>query len=511
MKSFYLYIIAFITGAAVLAIEILGTRILGPFYGVSLFLWSALITVTLAALSVGYMIGGRWADQETTRSRLAIFLAGAGAWLLVVPWLKQPVLSLAEPAGLHFAVLGAVLVLLAPPSMLLGLIYPYALKLRAVNLSEVGRSAGNLYAATMVGGIVSFLAIELFLIPRLGVNRSTVTIGAVLLITAVIELVVNKKSKVATLGTTLLFLAGVLAIWKMPTARANADHNFAAMAPSEFADLRVLDTDEGRHLLINGEIKAIVDTITWESHSPEVAVMELPKYFFYMPGRMLLIGLGCGSVAKNYFREGFNVEAVESDPVVIKMAYQYFGLNAAEATLFQMDGRQFLRSSKKSYDVIILNAAGSSIFPYHLLTAEAFGLMSAHLDSAGILAINVKAVGWDDIMVRALAATLKQRFAETLALPIAEPPNQTGNVILLASDRKLELRRELERNYFDPNYRFGPKYQEAHAWDNNFVPKTQGAPVLTDDFNPIAVWLERINLAARKELHSHFANMKLGW
>ncbi len=60
---FPLYVIVFISGAVVLAIEIVGTRVLGPFYGVSLFLWSALITVTLAALSVGYAVGGRWADR----------------------------------------------------------------------------------------------------------------------------------------------------------------------------------------------------------------------------------------------------------------------------------------------------------------------------------------------------------------------------------------------------------------------------------------------------------------
>jgi hypothetical protein len=63
MTSLYLYSVVFISGAAVLAIEILGTRILAPFYGVSLFLWSALIAVTLAALSVGYAVGGRLADK----------------------------------------------------------------------------------------------------------------------------------------------------------------------------------------------------------------------------------------------------------------------------------------------------------------------------------------------------------------------------------------------------------------------------------------------------------------
>ena len=78
MKYKYLYLLISISGASVLAIEILGTRILGPFYGVSLFLWSSLITVTLAALSVGYALGGRWADRGPSYFRLSLVLAAAG-------------------------------------------------------------------------------------------------------------------------------------------------------------------------------------------------------------------------------------------------------------------------------------------------------------------------------------------------------------------------------------------------------------------------------------------------
>src|SRR5262249_60729482 len=80
-----------ISGACVLVLEILGTRVLAPFYGVSLFLWSALIGVTLAALAAGYLWGGRWATRAPSGARLALLLALAGLWALVTPWLKGPV------------------------------------------------------------------------------------------------------------------------------------------------------------------------------------------------------------------------------------------------------------------------------------------------------------------------------------------------------------------------------------------------------------------------------------
>ena len=146
MKYLPLHIIVFISGAAVLAIEILGTRILGPFYGVSLFLWSALITVTLIALSIGYWVGGRWADRGARLSRLGVLLAAAGAWLLMIPWIRTPLLAVAEPFGLRLAVLVAAFVLFAPPLTLLGMVSPFAIRLKAESVERVGRTAGDLFA-----------------------------------------------------------------------------------------------------------------------------------------------------------------------------------------------------------------------------------------------------------------------------------------------------------------------------------------------------------------------------
>ena len=163
----------FISGAAVLAIEILGTRILGPFYGVSLYLWSALISVTLIALSVGYAVGGWWADRGASRINLYYIVAGAGIWTLVIPWIRGAVLTVAEPFGLRFAVLVAAFVLFFAPLALLGMVSPYAIKLKARDVSIVGRSAGNIYAVSTVGSVAAALLTGFFLIPNVGVGRLT--------------------------------------------------------------------------------------------------------------------------------------------------------------------------------------------------------------------------------------------------------------------------------------------------------------------------------------------------
>ena len=118
-------------------------------------------------------------------------------------------------------------------------------------------------------------------------------------------------------------------------------------------------------------------------------------------------------------RHGWRIDAVEIDRVVTELAYRDFGLNGSETEVFHMDGRRYLTTTDERYDVIIVDAFGSSSIPFHLVTREAFALMAAQLTPGGVVAINVESIGWRDILVRALAATLKQEFSEVVALPIA--------------------------------------------------------------------------------------------
>lgn len=76
-ERFGLYVTVFFTGASVMVIELLGTRMIAPFYGASLYVWSSLISVTMIALSIGYFIGGRWADCSK-RPGLSLIIALSG-------------------------------------------------------------------------------------------------------------------------------------------------------------------------------------------------------------------------------------------------------------------------------------------------------------------------------------------------------------------------------------------------------------------------------------------------
>ena len=99
LEKTWLYCTVFLTGAAVMVIELLGTRLIAPFYGASLYVWTSIISVTLIALALGYYLGGIWADRA--RSGLSLIIALAGFLTLIIPWLTGPILLATDPLGLR--------------------------------------------------------------------------------------------------------------------------------------------------------------------------------------------------------------------------------------------------------------------------------------------------------------------------------------------------------------------------------------------------------------------------
>ncbi len=512
-KHLPLYVIVFVSGAVVLAIEIVGTRVLGPFYGVSLFLWSALITVTLAALAAGYAVGGRWADRSPRYSRLGAILVAAGVWLLLTIWFKRPVLDAIAPLGLRGAVLAASMILFFPPLALLGMVSPFAIRLRAESLGEVGKTAGNMYAVSTVASVLAALGTGFFLIPFMGVNRLIAMCAAALIAVAVVAFRAGREQASTALSLLLpIVLAGVGAA--VPIGHVGYQAALVAHEQSPYADIRVLDYEDSRMLLIDGGTHTIVDRLRFDTLFSYAMVLDVPAHLFEKPGNMLLIGLGGGSVARDYYRRGWRVEAVEIDRVVADVAQQYFAVDPDSASIHIMDGREFLLANDDAHDLVIMDAFGSSSIPFHLVTTEAFGLVKSRMAPGGVLAINIEVRQWHDILTRSLAATLATQFEYVLALPIAEPPNTLGNLILLASDRAMELEDEVlgdPREALPFPYYHTRGVERRHAWANRFEPQTEGAPVLTDDKNPVDIWAEAINWTARRHMHAEQAWDRFAW
>lgn len=508
MKRGPLTLVIALAGGSTLALEILGTRILGPWYGVSLDLWSTLIATTLAALAAGYGLGGRLADRGAGVRGLATVLAVAGAWTLALPWMVAPLVKLATPLGLRSAMLALSVILFGPPLILLGMVGPLAIRLSARSLSEVGRVSGDVFAVSTLASVVAALATGFWLIPALGVRGLTLLIGSAVILAAAVALVAGREARPAdrVLGLLLALVAGAVPLLRAGPGQTSAlvtRGKTVALVESPYAELRVVDTGGLRYLLIDGGAHTVEMLENEQSRHPYVLVAGLLTDAFPHPGRALILGLGGGSLAKLYARKGWRVDAVEIDSVVTRLARADFGLKPYHARVVTADGRRYLATTDSTYDLIVFDAYGSASIPFHLVTEEAFALAKRRLAPGGILALNVEAVGWHHPLIESVGATLARSFPHVVALPIAEPPDQLGNLVLAASDREIVLPDSL---LGDPVASLTDEYDHwrvltrIHAWDNRFVPGSAHVVVLTDDRNPADLWSSYINLVARRQL-----------
>jgi spermidine synthase len=500
MNRAALFAVVSLSGASVLVLEILGSRVLGPYYGVSLFLWSTLIAVTLAALACGYALGGRWAMRNPSGARLSLALAVAGLWVLAVPWLRGPVANACDGLGLRGAMLASALLLFFPPLTLLGMVSPYAIQLGSRSVDEVGRVSGDLFAVSTLASVAAAVATGWALIPVLGVTRLLVAVALALFLAAAIA-----RAASGAFGALVLLLAGAGLGNVAATQRTRLPAPVLAAVESPYASLRVIEWKGLRYLTIDGGVHTIVNAETEEPRQAYVYAAELAADFFPDRGRLLLVGLGGGGTARLFARRGWKVDAVEIDSSVAGLAERHFRLQPFHAKVIIADGRQYIRRSRESYEVVFFDAFGSASIPFHLVTREAFAEARARLAPGGIFVLNVETEGWQDPLAHALAATLRTQFRNVVALPTSEPPNALGNVVLLASDRPLELPDEalgdpvMSLEDEDDHFRVVTRH---HAWENRYEPSR--GRVLTDDWNPSDLRAEQINLAARKWLRTMF-------
>ncbi|MBA3330462.1 MAG: fused MFS/spermidine synthase, partial [Actinobacteria bacterium] len=214
--TFAIGLAVFTSGAVLLGLEIAASRVLAPFFGNSLFVWGALIGVVLAGLSLGYWAGGALADRiPATRLLLAVLSLGA-LLVLAIPFVDGPVLEavVGWNPGPRANPLVAAIALFGLPSIVFASVSPIAVRLLAVSVTHVGRTAGRLFAISTAGSIAGTFATAFFLIPELGTDQLLGIAAAVLLAAVVLVAVVERLPAAAVLA--LLATAGAgAAAWQL--------------------------------------------------------------------------------------------------------------------------------------------------------------------------------------------------------------------------------------------------------------------------------------------------------
>lgn len=483
-----LYVTVTITGAAVMILELLGTRIIGPFYGVSLYVWASLIAVTLIALALGYFVGGYLADRfPAIRLSHVIFAAALGT--AVIPFLTSPVLRLTDSLGLRGGAFTSALVLFTFPLTALAMVGPYVIKRATSDLSAVGTVAGSVYAVSTVGSVAGTLLLGFFLLPMFGTRAILIAVS--LLLVALAALVGWQEQSASARARSVMATAVTLAVMTMVGLAASPKpvEGFTVRSEAEslYGWVRVVD-DERRGLrlmLSDASVISAVDVKRDRSVLDYQHVLGALPMFRAEAKHALLIGLGGGHVARDLRSKGIVTDTIEIDPAVADAAQKFFHFEPTGRFLVG-DARYEIRNLDRRYDLIIHDCFTGGTEPTHLLTREMLRELRGLLTEGGLLALNYVGfkTGEGSDAVAAVHRTLKSLFPQLRVFFTKN--DEFTDFIFLASEQPISL----DPSSADRRVRWLLDHEHRISDTDGFL--------ITDDYNPMESRQVRKSEAYRK-------------
>jgi len=188
-----IYILAFTGGFVIMSLELLGGRVLAPYFGNSIHVWGSIITVFMLSLSIGYLVGGRLSINEPSLKRFAILFLIAAIFLYPLVYYSEAVMAfiferIEDP---RYGSLLASGMLFALPTILLGMISPYSVRLLVETTEESGHMAGRLYFVSTLGSALGTLATSFYFVLYFDMDIILGGLTAALLSMAVLAVVTH--------------------------------------------------------------------------------------------------------------------------------------------------------------------------------------------------------------------------------------------------------------------------------------------------------------------------------
>lgn len=439
-----------------MVVELGAVRLLAPWFGTSSSVWTNVIGVVLAALALGYAIGGRLAAAENPSRRLGFVLVIAAALASLLPLVAAPMAEFFMPAGVPLHRAAGVLVwgslacaaaLFLPAAAALGCAGPLAVEaLQRMSGSSAGAAGGRVLAASTLGSLAGTFSTTHILIPGAGITK-TFVIAATALAGAGLAILFATERRVPKelLLPLALFVVGAGAsAWKPgPFGRSLAEgETLLAAAESSVQSIRAIEVagkdghDPIRILRVNESLDSFQSVWT---KKPGL----LPRGHYYnlfalplawtaqetrtAPARwdLLVIGLGAGTAVR--VLEGtkapeteLRTVGVEIDEAVLRLGEAHFGLERgteSRVAMGDLDGRAALRFVNAQFDQVVVDAYANNMeIPPHLATVEAFREISAVLKEDGWLTVNIGGFGPQDPVVRAIVSSAQEGLGSTVYL-----------------------------------------------------------------------------------------------
>ncbi len=457
----YLLFTVFISGMTTLAAELAASRLIGNVFGTSNIVWASIIGLILIYLTVGYFLGGKWADANPTPAALYRVLAWGAFTLGLVPYIAGPVLRSAASAfdflqvGLLGASFIAVLILFSVPVTLLGTVSPFAIRLSVDDTAHAGQISGQIYAISTLGSFIGTFLPTLVTIPAIGTTRTFLLFSLTLLFVALAGLGKFVSPREMFRYFWMPVLLAIIAALSAGQALKNSTgqiyetesaYNYIQVQEQGGFTLLRLNEGQGVHSIYHPD--------TLQYNGPWDQFLVSPYFYAERKPsdlkRVAIVGLAAGTTARQMTAVYGNIpiDGYELDPKIVEVGQQYFDMNMPNLNVIIGDGRLNLERSEHKYDIIGVDAYRPPYIPPHMTTQEFFGIIASHLADDGVLAINSASVPGDRRLINGLATTMATVFPSVYTVDIpgslntmifatkqeTVPENFAANLVALSQD-----------------------------------------------------------------------------
>lgn len=461
-----------------MSVELVGTRIVAPYMGSSITVWTSIICVILASLSLGYYVGGILADRYPNTRILTTVICIASASIALTAFGKEPMLRAVSThiTDIRLSSLLASGILFSIPSIVLGMVQPIVVRVCLQTIRSSGEAIGRLSMIATVGSIVGTISTGYFLLSALGNTDILFFLSIVLWCTSLLLPPITWKNISVILIILLTYFVGDI-----------RGGNTIIDVDTQYGRVRIYDrthADTGLPVKVMQIDKSIMSEMFLDDHD---LTSDVYKFFrlvdFFVPEikRALVLGGAGYSYPKDFLKHhpASTIDVVEIDPMVTKLARDHFFLtDSPNLTIYHEDARTFLQKNQNTYDAIVVDVFHpSGSLPYHLTTYEAVGQMHKALSDGGVIIVNIVSpvVGKFGKFTRAEYATYTKVFPQVFMFTLPEERNprvvRHSMIVALNTDKQFTLTSKEEEHD-----RFLKK---------KFTQYIAPEPMLTDDFAPV--------------------------
>ncbi|MSR61863.1 MAG: hypothetical protein EXS08_05405 [Planctomycetes bacterium] len=521
----FLLLIAALAGAGTMVVELAAVRLLAPWFGTSLVVWTNVIGVILLALALGYRLGGKLAARPAPLRVMGWLLVAAGCWVCWLPHLGAALARwiLPEHIGLHEAAelvgwgsLAVSMLVFLPPAVLLGTVCPLAVEsLARVQKVSPGRAGGSVLFSSTLGSLVGVFGTSHLFLPELGSKGTFLLAGGGLLCAGCAALLARRGTRGSLVGILALVGVGAPGLVPLPQESEGSEIHELARSESRYQSLRVVEDRSRKPAIRFLRSNEGFDSFqsVWQ---PEPGLLEDGFYYndFLLPlawsratgpWNVLVLGLGAGTVLRVFSGEpGLDTHftGVELDPEVIELGRQWMELtidNDGSRIWPGLDARVALRIVDRQFEQIVLDCYANQVeIPPHLCTFEFFQELRARLSAGGWLTANLGGFDFDDPVVDAVARTCARAFGAAVLL--IKVPSSRNFMLMARRDGRLPWDgRGLEPAATSRRLSLGPRRLPGFS---ALVEASGSSAILTDDCCPIEqLQFRSIREASRRRLH----------